>query len=158
VHATGALTHTSAAAKLCIGANLLSRRITTCVVLVALFGIYAVPLAAAFSRDAMDCCSAGMCARPGRSLAHHQMAAHQQTHEEMADCGMGSQTGSMRKCEMGACETQKDNVVNVGLFVLSAPTGIARSSAQVPVLSAAPQPEHSVSQIPATPPPRTFLS
>jgi len=124
---------------------------------VALFGIYAVPLAAAFSRDAMDCCAAGMCPRAGHSLAHHQ-EARQQTHQEMANCGMDAQSGSMRKCEMGACETQEDNVVNVGLFVLSAPIRIVRSSMQVPVLLAAPQSEHSISQIPATPPPRTSLS
>ena len=154
---TGALTHASAAATLCIGANLLLRRITTCAVLVALFGIYTVPLAAAFSRDAMDCCAAGMCPRAGHSLAHHQVA-RQQTHQEMTDCGMDAQSGSMRKCEMGACKTQEDNVVNVGLFVLSAPIRVVRSSVQVPVLLAAAQSEHSVSQIPATPPPRTSLS
>jgi hypothetical protein len=158
VHARGTLTRLSFAAKLRTGANLLLRRITTCAVLVALFGIYAAPLAAAFSTDTMDCCSAGMCPRPGRSLAHHQMAALQQTHEEMADCGMGSQSGSMRKCEMGACETQKDNVLQVGLFVLSAPMRVLRRSVQAPVLALAPQTEHSVSQIPATPPPRRFLS
>jgi hypothetical protein len=126
-------------------------------VLVALFGIYAVPLAAAFSRDAMDCCAAGMCPHHGHSLAHHQVA-RQQTHQEMTDCGMGAQSGSMRKYEMGACKTQEDNVVNVGLFVLSAPIRVVRSSVQVPVLLAAARSEHSVSQIPATPPPRTSLS
>jgi hypothetical protein len=140
------------------GAIFLVRRITTCLVLVALIGIYAMPLAAALSPSAMDCCAAGMCPMPGRSLARHQSVIHTQPHSEMPDCGMGSLSGSLRKCEMGACATQKDNVVNVGLFVLSAPMGIVRSLVQVPVLAAAPQSEHSVSQIPATPPPRISLS
>jgi hypothetical protein len=146
------LTHGAAIATMCDGATLLLRRITTCLVLVALVGIYAMPLAAAFSPDAMDCCSAGMCPRPGRSMSHSQ------SHQEMADCGMGSLSGSLRKCKMGACDMQKVNVVNVGLFVLSAPMGIVRSLVQVPVLAAAPQCEHTVSQIPETPPPRTNLS
>lgn len=153
-----ALTHSSVTAKLYAGAILLLRRITACVVLTALFSLYGVPLAAAFSRNAVDCCAAGMCPRPGRSLAHHHAVTHQQTHQEMPDCGMGGQKASMRKCEMGACETRKDNVVNVGLFVLSAPVPVVRSSVEVPVLMAAPQTERAVSQIPETPPPRTSLS
>jgi hypothetical protein len=158
VHRPGALTRSSAAAKLCAGEILLLRRITTCVVLTALFGLYGVPLASAFSRNAVDCCAAEMCPRPGRSLAHHQVVAHQQSHQEMVDCGMGAQSGSLRKCEIGACETQKDTVVNVGLFVLYAPMRVVRSSVQVPVLVAAPQAERALSQIPETPPPRTSLS
>jgi hypothetical protein len=136
----------------------LLRRITTCVVLTALFGLYGLPLATAFSRNAVDCCASGMCPRPERSLAHRRPLAQQHSHQEMADCGMGAQSGSMRKCEMGACEAQKDDVVNVGLFVLSAPMRIVNSSVQVQVLVAAPQAERTVSQIPETPPPRTSLS
>jgi hypothetical protein len=131
----------------------LVRRITTCLVLVALAGIYAMPLAAALSPNAMDCCSAGMCPRPGRAMSHHQ------THEEMPDCdGMGAPAGSMRKCDMGARNTQKVSAVNVGLFVLTAPMRIVRSAMHVPVLAQAPQTEYTVSQIPDTPPPRISLS
>jgi hypothetical protein len=122
------------------------------VVLIALCGIYAMPLAAALSPDAIDCCTAGMCPRPGRAMAHHQ------SHEEMPDCdGMGS-AGSMRKCDMGAHDTQKVSAVNVGLFILSAPMKIARDSAQVSLFVAAPQLERAVSSIPDTPPPRVSLS
>lgn len=132
---------------------MLLRRITTCLVLLALVGIYAMPLAAALSPNAMDCCTAGMCPRPGRAMSHHQ------THEEMPDCdGMGGTAGSMRKCDMGAKNTQKVQAVNLGLFVLSAPVRIVRSATQVPVLVPAAQIEHIVSQIPDTPPPRISLS
>jgi hypothetical protein len=129
------------------------RRITTCLVLVALVGIYAMPLAAALSSRAMECCATGMCPRPGRAMSHHH-----QTNEEMPDCAMGGQKGSLRKCEMAACNAQKDNAVNIGLFVLSAPTRIVTSAAQVPVLARAPLAAHPVSQIPETPPPRISLS
>ena len=152
------LTRVAAMDIMCAGVLILLRRITTCLVLAAFFGIYAMPLAAAFSPDAMNCCVAGMCPRPGRAMAHHQLASHVQSHREMADCGMGSPSGSLRKCAIGACETQKDTVVSVGLFVLSAPMGIVRSSVQVPVLAAAPKCEHIASQIPETPPPRISLS
>jgi hypothetical protein len=146
------LTRAALLITMCAGATLLVRRIITCVVLVALAGIYAVPLAAAFASSDMDCCAAGMCPRPGRSLARHQ------THEEMPDCGVGSPSGSLRKCDMGACSTRKDSAVNVGLFVLSAPMRIVRSGVQVPVFILASQSEHAVSQIPETPPPRIPLS
>jgi hypothetical protein len=152
------LTQLSVAAKLWAGAILLLRRIITCVVLVALVGIYAMPLAAAFSPNAMDCCAAGMCPRPGRSLAHHHAINQQQSHRDAVDCGMGSQSGSLRKCEMGACSTEKNNAVNEGMFVMSTPMRVLRSAAQVPVLVAAAQAERVVSQIPETPPPRTSLS
>lgn len=130
----------------------LLRRITTCLVLVALVGIYAMPLAAALLPSGMECCTTGMCPRPGHAMSHHQ------THEEMPDCAMGELKGSLRKCEMAACSAQKDNAVNIGLFVLSAPTRIAQSAVQVPVLVAAARPVHAVSQIPDTPPPRILLS
>ena len=133
------------------GAILLLRRITTCVVLIVLAGIYGMPLAAALSPNSMDCCTAGMCPRPGRTMAHHQ------TNEEMPDCD-GMATGSMRKCDMGAHNTQKVSVVNVGLFVLSAPIRILRCMSQVPVMVTAPQLERAVSSIPDTPPPRISLS
>jgi len=134
---------------MCAGAILLLRRVTTCVILLALAGIYAMPLAAALSPNAMDCCTAGMCPRPGRAMSH------QQTHEEMADCdGMGTTTRSMRKCDMGARNTQKVQAVNVGLFVLSAPMRLVQSAARVSILMAAPFSEYVVSQIPVTPPPR----
>jgi hypothetical protein len=134
------------------GAIELLRRITTCLVLVALAGIYAMPLAAAFSPSGMECCTTGMCPRPGRAMSHHQ------THEEMPDCAMGEMKGSLRKCEMAACNAQKDNAVNVGLFVLSAPIRIVTSAVHVPVLAQAPIAAHPGSQIPATPPPRISLS
>jgi hypothetical protein len=133
--------------------NILVRRITTCLVLVALAGIYAMPLAAALSPNAMDCCTAGMCPRPGRTMSHNQM------HEEMPDCdGMGGPGSSMRKCDMGSSNTQRVQAVNVGLFVLSAPIGVIQSFAQVSTLVAAPLSEYVVSQIPGTPPPRISLS
>jgi hypothetical protein len=135
---------------MCAGAFELLRRITTCLVLAALAGIYAMPLAAAFAPSDMDCCAAGMCPRAGHSLSHRQ------THNEMPDCAMGNESGSLRKCEMGACETQKDNVLNVGVFVFSAPMRVVRSSVHIPVAVSAPEPAHSVSQIPETPPPRLF--
>jgi hypothetical protein len=138
---------------MCAGVILVVRRITTCLVLVALIGIYAMPLAAALSPSPMDCCAAGMCPRPGHSMAHHQ------THEEMLDCdGMGVQTGSMRKCDMAACDTQKVSAVNVGLFVLSAPVKIVGSSARFSILVQTPLSEYMISQIPVTPPPRISLS
>jgi hypothetical protein len=135
------------------GAILLLRRITTCVVLLALAGVYAMPLAAALSPNAMDCCTAGMCPRPGRSMSHHQ------TQEQMPDCGgMGTPARSMRKCDMGARNAQKVQAVNVGLFVLSAPVRILQSSTQVPVLAVSPQLVRAMSSIPDTPPPRISLS
>lgn len=135
------------------GAILLLRRITTCAVLLALAGIYALPLAAALSPNVMDCCTAGMCPRPGRAMIRHQ------TPEQMQDCdGMGSSAGSTRKCGMGARDTQKVSAVNVGLFVLSAPAKLARSSAKVLISVAAPVSEYFVSKIPVTPPPRISLS
>jgi hypothetical protein len=147
------LTARSAVVNMIAGAIQLLRRITTCLVLVALAGIYAMPLAAAFSRNALDCCTAGMCPLPKHGVAHHHM------HEEMPDCdGTSATGGSVRKCDMAACDTLKTQAVNVGLFVLSAPTGIVRSSAHVPVLVSPSQSEHSVSKIPATPPPRISLS
>jgi hypothetical protein len=131
------------------GAILLLRRITTCLVLLALAGIYAMPLAAALSPNAMDCCTGGMCPRPGRAMSHHQMR------EEMPDCdGMGTPAGSMRKCDMGARNTIKVSAVNVVLFVLSAPVRILRSAVLVSISVVAPLPEYFVSQIPVTPPPR----
>ena len=134
------------------GAIELLRRITTCLVLVALAGIYAMPLAAALSLNAMDCCAAGMCPMPGRGMSHHQ------THEEMPDCAMGELKGSLRKCDMAACSAQRDNAVNIGLFVLSAPIQIARNAAQTPVLARPQLAAHPVSQIPDTPPPRISFS
>lgn len=135
------------------GAFGLLRRITTCLVLVALVGIYAMPLAAALSPNAMECCTTGMCPRPGRTMSHHQ------THEEIPDCdGMGAARGSMRKCDMGAKDTQKVQAVNVGLFVLSAPIRILRSAVQVPVAVTAPRLVRALSSIPDTPPPRISLS
>ncbi len=140
-------------ANMCGRAIILIRRITTCLVLVALAGIYAMPLAAALSPNAMDCCTAGMCPRPGRTMNHHS------SHEEMPDCdGMGGAGGSMRKCGMGARNTQKVSAVNVGLFVLSTPIGIVRSFAQISILVAAPLSDYVVSQNPVTPPPRISLS
>jgi len=138
---------------MCAGAILLLRRITTCLVLLALAGIYAMPLAAALSPNAMDCCTGGMCPRPGHAMSHHQ------TREEMPDCdGMGTPGGSMRKCDMGARNTLKVSAVNVGLFVLSAPVRILRSAALVSISVTAPLPEYFVTQIPVTPPPRISLS
>jgi hypothetical protein len=147
-----ALTRIVAMVSMGAGAFELLRRITTCLVLVALVGIYAMPLAAALSPSAMECCTTGMCPRPGRAMSHHQ------THEEMPDCAKGEQKGSLRKCEMAACNAQKDNAVNIGLFVLSAPMRTMRSAVQVPVLVTASRPAHQVSQIPETPPPRISLS
>jgi hypothetical protein len=122
-------------------------------VLAALVGIYAMPLAAALSSGGMECCTTGMCPRPGRAKNHHQ------TREEMPDCdGMGTARGAMRKCDMGAKNTQKNNAVNLGLFVLSAPIRILRSAVQVSIFAQPPVVAHAVSQIPETPPPQTVLS
>jgi|ERR1700733_1605072 len=137
---------------MCAGAFELLRRITTCLVLVALAGIYAMPLAAALSSSAMECCTTGMCPRPRRTMSHHQ------THEEMPDCAMGELKGSLRKCEMAACNAQKDNAVNIGLFVLSAPMQIVRSAEQLPIAVTAPVLERVLSSIPDTPPPRISQS
>jgi hypothetical protein len=135
------------------GAILLLRRITTCVVLLALAGIYAMPLAAALSPNAMDCCTGGMCPRPGRAMGH------QQTREQMPDCdGMGAPARSMRKCDMGASNSPKVQAVNVGLFVLSAPTKLVRSSAKALITVAIPISEYFVSHVPVSPPPRISLS
>jgi hypothetical protein len=139
-------------ANMCDGAIDLVRRITTCVVLLALVGIYAAPLAAAFAPAGMDCCAAGMCPRPGHSSPRHQSS------QKMPNCAMGSQNGSARDCEMGACESHSASVLSMDFFVLSSPVSIVRAAAQVAVSLAAPPLEHSVSQIPATPPPRTSLS
>jgi hypothetical protein len=147
------LTRIAAMVNMSAGAFELLRRITTCLVLAALAGIYAMPLAAVLSADAMECCTAGMCPMPGRGMSHHQ------TREEMPDCdGMGAARGAMRKCDMGATNTQKVQAVSVGLFVLSAPIRIVQSSVQVPLAVVAPQLERAFSSIPETPPPRTFLS
>jgi hypothetical protein len=147
-----ALTRIVAIVTMVAGAIELLRRITTCLVLGALVGIYAMPLAAALSSSAMECCTTGMCPKPGRAMSQHQ------TREEMPDCAMGELKGSLRKCEMAACNAQKDNAVNLGLFVLSAPTQILRSAVQFPFVVAAPQLERALSAIPDTPPPRTVLS
>ena len=132
------------------GAILLLRRITTCVVLLALAGIYAMPLAAALSPNPMDCCTGGMCPRPGRAMSH------QQSREQMPDCdGMGS---SLRKCDMGASNSPKVQAVNVGLFVLSAPAKLVRSSAKTLITVATPISEYFVSHVPVSPPTRISLS
>ena len=152
-HRLTALTRIVAMDTIGAGAFQLLRRITTCLVLVALVGVYAMPLAAALLPNAMECCAAGMCPRPGRAMSHHQR------HEEMPDCdGMGAARGAMRKCDMGATNTQKNNAVNIGLFVLSAPIRILRSAVQVSVFAQPPVVAHAVSQIPETPPPQTVLS
>ena len=152
-HRLTALTRIVAMDTIGAGAFQLLRRITTCLVLVALVGVYAMPLAAALLPNAMECCAAGMCPRPGRAMSHHQR------HEEMPDCdGMGAARGAMRKCDMGATNTQKNNAVNIGLFVLSAPMQIVTSATQAQLVVAAPQLEHPISTSPETPPPRTSLS
>jgi hypothetical protein len=135
----------------------LLRRITTCLVLVALLGIYAMPLAAALSLNAMDCCAAGMCPMPGRGMSHQQSVTQHQTHEEMPDCD-GMARGATRKCDMGARNAQKVQTVNVGLFVLSAPMKIVTSAVQSAVLPRAPIAANPVSRIPETPPPQIVLS
>ncbi len=146
------LTPAIAVVKICTGAIDLLRRITTCVVLLALVCIYAAPLAAAFAPAGMDCCAAGMCPRPGHSSPRHQSS------QKMPNCAMGSQSGSTRDCEMGACESHSASVLSMDYFVLTSPVSIVRAAAQVSVSLAAPPLEYSVSQIPATPPPRTGLS
>ena len=61
-------------------------------------------------------------------MSHGKSVTHHQTREEMPDCdGMGAPGSSMRKCDMGARNTQKVSAVNVGLFVLSSPIGIEQS-------------------------------
>jgi|ERR1700722_7877241 len=140
------------------GAIELLRRITTCLLLVALAGIYAAPLAAAFAPTGTDCCAAGMCPLHGHSDARHTSGGHTQSHQKMPHCAMGSQSGSMRECEMGACGSQHEDVVRVAVFVLSAPMQIIQSPVQASVSPRAFEPEHLVSQIPETPPPRTLLS
>jgi hypothetical protein len=125
---------------------------------VALAGIYAAPLAAAYAPSGADCCAIGMCPHLGHSHARQHSGSHNQSHQEMPDCAMGSQTGSMRMCEMGACGSKNENVIRVALVVLSAPVQIIQSVAEVRVSASPFEPEHSVSQIPETPPPRTVLS
>lgn len=71
---------------------------------------------------------------------------------------MGSQAGSMRMCEMGACNSQRENVVREAIFVLSAPVRMAQSPVQIPISAQPAEPEYSVSSIPDTPPPRKILS
>jgi hypothetical protein len=121
---------------------------------VGLAGIYTAPLAAAFAPDALDCCATGMCPRPGHAGTHYHSGTRQQTQNKMPDCGMGSQSGATRMCEMGACETKNENVVSFGVFVMSAPMRIIRSTIQVSVSPSAIDLEIPVSQIPDTPPPR----
>ena len=61
---------------------------------------------------------------------------HHQTHEEMPDCAMGELKGSLRKCDMAACNAQKDNAVNIGLFVLLRQRyRLQRNAVQIPVLA-----------------------
>ena len=90
-------------------------------------------------------------------MSHHQSVAQHQTHQEMPNCD-GMARGSMRKCDLGAKDAAKNNVVNVGLFVLFAPTRILRSATQVSVVVAAPQLVRALSSIPETPPPRVSIS
>ena len=136
-------------ANMCGRAIILMRRITTCLVLVALAGIYAMPLAAAFSPNAMDCCTAGNVSAAGTRDESSFVASRK--------C-LTARNGRDRRFDaqvrMGARNTQKVSAVNVGLFVLSTPIGIVRSFAQISVLVAAPLSEYVVSQIPVTPPPR----
>ena len=140
------------------GANCLLRKIATCFLLVALAGIYAAPLAAAFAPSGMDCCATGMCPRPAHSHAQHKSSSAMASHTHMADCGMGSQTGAMRMCGMGACNNQRENVVRVAIFLLSAPVRVIESRVENSIWAQPAQLAHSISAIPDTPPPRTFLS
>lgn len=152
------LTCVTAVAIMIAGAIELLRRISTCLLLVALAGIYAAPLAAALAPTGMDCCAAGMCLHSGHSGARQQSRGQNQSHKKMANCEMGSQTGSMRECQMGACGSKNENVIRVALVVLSAPVMITHSPVEVPVSAQAFEPEHLISQIPETPPPRIILS
>jgi hypothetical protein len=136
----------------------LLRRITTCLLLVALAGIYAAPLAATFAPTGADCCAAGMCPLQGHSHTRQHSGSHNQSHQKMADCGMGSEASSMRMCEMGACGSKNENVIRVALVVLSAPVQLVHSPVEVSIPAQAFEPEHLVSQIPETPPPRITLS
>jgi hypothetical protein len=136
----------------------LLRRITTCLLLLALAGIYAAPLAAAFAPTGMDCCAAGMCPLAGHSHSRHQAGGQNQSHQRMPNCAMGSESGSMRECQMGACGSQHEDVVRVAPFVLSAPVQIIQSPVEASVSARPFEPEHLVSQIPETPPPRITFS
>jgi len=157
---TGAVSLTPATAVVIMiaGAIELLRRITTCLLLLALAGIYASPLAAAFAPAGGDCCAAGMCPHPGHSHSRHSSENREQSHQKMANCAMGSQTSSAREYAMCACESKNENVIRAALVVLSAPVLITYSTVEVPVSPHEIEPEHLISRIPETPPPRTRLS
>jgi hypothetical protein len=129
------------------------RRLTGSVLLLVFAVIYALPLSAAFSpANPLDCCVGGMCARPGH------MAKTAPARKATPVCPVRSfQHSTMPCCEASACERHDDNVIYVGLFVLSAPMEISRPEIQTQVVPAELESMHPIFPLPETPPPR-FLS
>ena len=87
------------------------RRITTFLVLGALAGIYAFPLAAAiFPSGISDCCAHGMCPR----MKH---AAKTETEDDaMPDCAMNDQKSGAPvacKCVASPCETHTGKTISI---------------------------------------------
>ncbi|HXQ98518.1 MAG TPA: hypothetical protein VN774_08760 [Candidatus Limnocylindrales bacterium] len=130
------------------------RRFNTFVVLAALAGIYAVPLAAAiFPADLPDCCAHGMCPR------QRAEAKSQTSDDAMPDCPMHDQKSEpMSCCRACACSTSHDTAIGIGYYVLPAPTRVVFAESVSPFVGLASQFVPNITAVPDAPPPRTSLS
>lgn len=129
------------------------RRITTFVVLGALAGIYAFPLAAAiFPLGISDCCANGMCPRM-------KQAAKTETEDDaMPDCAMNDQKSSAPvacKCVAGPCETHTGNTISIGYYVLPAPAKVVYAATSSTLSSKPSHFSRPLPSIPKAPPPRS---
>jgi hypothetical protein len=129
------------------------RRITTFVVLGALAGMYAFPLAAAiFPSGISDCCAHGMCPR----MKH---AAKTETEDDaMPDCGMNDQKSSAPvtcECVASSCDTHTGNTISIGYYVLPAPTRVVFAEPVSPFAGVSSQFARNITAVPDAPPPRS---
>jgi hypothetical protein len=129
------------------------RRITTFVVLGALAGIYAIPLAAAiFPLGISDCCAHGMCPRM-------KQAAKTETEDDaMPDCAMNDQKSGAPvacKCVASPCEARTGNTISIGYYVLPAPTRVVFAEPVSPFVGVSLQFARNITAIPDAPPPRS---
>lgn len=131
------------------------RRITTFVLLIAVAGIYAVPLAEALALPGTpDCCANGMCPR----MKHE---AKPKASDAMPDCPMNDQNAGKSeccKCKASDCGTRSGNAVGIGYFFLQAPAKIFYAVVTSPLARAHSQVAQPLPNVPEAPPPRTQLS
>jgi hypothetical protein len=127
------------------------RRIISSLLLLLLTGIYALPLSAGLLAKGPDCCTDGMCARPGHT-------AKQTNRSSMPKCPMHSQSSKHADLQSCSCRSHDGNVIGIGLYVLPFPARFAVSLKESPVSTKAVENDLFIRQLPETPPPRIPLS